>query len=298
MESLLQQMKEGRGLGERTVGNYHSSLKKLAVLCTGLDWKGTTFLLNTDSVIAKLREAHPISTIRGKLVAILVAIQPTRPNIITPGYESVVPVYRKCLEEIRGEVAEDKSHKSMTEHEEDNWVAMKELIKIQKSYAFKIRKLGYTTRSGDLTKLKHKDLIQKYLVASLYTMIPPVRNSYVGMKIVSNTEYEDLGKEKHESGNYLVVYSAKKKEFKYGDIKTSFKRDDDYNKYHVGVITGEIPKDLNRVLNLWMNYNHTDDLLLNSRDTAMSATTFVGYINKVFEKTGKRVGSRIIRKVY
>ena len=298
MESLMTQIAEGRMLKENTVKNYSSALKKLALLCTGSEWKGTTFLLNTDSVCAKLKAEHPITTIKTKLVSILVAIQPTKPGVVTAGYEEVVPIYRKYLEEVRGEIDEQASKREKTETEMDKWVTMAGLTKITKSYAFKLRKLGYTTRPGVLKKPKHFDLMQKYLVSSLYTMIPPVRNSYAGMKIVSDKTYEEMTKEQHESGNYLVVTGSKKKVFKFGDLKTSYKRDKDYNLYHVGVVTNEIPKDLNRVLNLWLNYNHSDDLLLNSRGGAMSKTTFGTYINAVFAETGKVVGSRIIRKVY
>jgi len=145
MDELKEQLK-GRGLRPATLTNYISSFNCLSRLCRNEDWQGGDFLLDHETVFKKLQETYPLSTIKTKIIAALVAMQPTKQGIISPKYEETVPIYINYLNELKKTLNEQSIKQEKTKKEEDKWVSMKELIKIQKSYAFKLRKLGITTR--------------------------------------------------------------------------------------------------------------------------------------------------------
>ena len=108
----------------------------------------------------------------------------------------------------------------------------------------------------ELTKQQRKTL-QQYLVASLYTLIPPRRLDYSNMKIVSYREYRKMPSDELKASNYLVVQSRVKKYFSFGENSQKNKQN----------FVMRVPPKLNQILNLYLKHHSaTDYLLLNSRN--------------------------------
>ena len=82
----------------------------------------------------------------------------------------------------------------------------KELHKIRQKYENNIKHIGYTQKTKELKKKKHLDLLQKYLVSALYTLMQPRRNAFANMKVISSKEYNKLS-EDDKNKNSLVIYS-------------------------------------------------------------------------------------------
>ena len=85
----------------------------------------------------------------------------------------------------------------------------------------------------------------------------------------------------------LIV--KKNKYFSLGNYKTKKKH---------GTQKIHIDKQLNSVINLWLNFNKTDHFLLNSRGGKMTANGLTKFLQKTFEPTGKKISSSLIRSIY
>jgi|TARA_S200002703_G_scaffold149226_1_gene146584 hypothetical protein len=194
-------------------------------------------------------------------------------------------VKKKCEEE------DKKQLKS--KHDTDNWVTIQELENIRHKYYLSIRRLKYKLKTEKLREGYEKEdmeLFKKYIVASLYLLIPPGRNEYADMEIISYLDYLKLPKEDTFTKNYLVVKSRNQKFFHIAEYKTC---------KTYGPQDLKISSKLNSVLNLWLKFKtNSKYLLTNSKGGKLSRNGLSKYLIKVFKATGKNITSTIIRKVY
>ena len=109
------------------------------------------------------------------------------------------------------------------------------------------------------------------------------------MKIISNNEFNKLPANKKDNENYLVIVSRNNKFFHFGNYKTK--------KVH-GVQKIKVDRELNSVLNLWLNFNDTEHLLLDSRGNKMTTNGLTKFLYKTFEPTGKKISSTMIRHIF
>ena len=55
---------------------------------------------------------------------------------------------------------------------------------------------------------------------------------------------------------------------------------------------------MNSALNIWLRFNTTGNLLLNSRKQPMTANGLTKFLQKTFEPTGKNISSSLIRHIF
>jgi hypothetical protein len=117
---------------------------------------------------------------------------------------------------------------------------------------------------------------EDHLIVSLYTLLPPLRNDFVKMKVVSEIPTD-------ASGNYLVV-NPKTSQIILNEFKTS-------RKY--GTQTIPISSKLHTIIKKYLKA-HPTDVLFNITENMMSKK-----VGDVFEKLlGKRVTINILRHSY
>jgi hypothetical protein len=240
-------------------------------------------LLEDSSLIMKILEDKKPSTIRNYLASIVVYLSHDDEN------KELLDEYRKLMETYQKQNNENISNNSKTDSQKKNWATLEELRKILKNYK-KLLDLDGALKKDELSK-KQFDILQKYLVGNLYIgddSNPPLRNDYI-MEIINKKDYDSLTEKNKKDKNYLVVKNKSNKFFSLGNYKTE-------DKYGVKEI--KVGKDLNRILNIWLKYNKSKDLLLNSKGEAMSANGLTKYLIKVFEPTGKKISSSILRSIY
>tara|TARA_R110000803_G_scaffold101544_1_gene169470 strand:+ start:672 stop:1655 length:984 start_codon:yes stop_codon:yes gene_type:complete len=290
MESLKKEIMDNRKISEKSLNIYLKNLNKLAKDMTGKEWSGTKFLKDYDEVIKHLGE-KTLSTRKNYLASILVGLSPSGRGKYEKGYEKVAKEYTDYLTSQAKEYESQIIEQKKSAKQQGKWTTREALEKVRKTYANAIKKLGYTQKTKEFRagkEKRHQELIQKYLVASLYLLHPPRRNSYANMKVLTNTEFNKLTDKEKDEGNYLVIVSRNSKFFSFGDYKTK-------KKYGVQKIT--IDKSLNSVLNLWLNFNNTENLLLNSQGGKMTTNGLTKFLYKVFEPTGKKISSTMIRHI-
>ena len=290
MEELKKEIEDNRKISKNSLNIYSKNLSKLAKDLTGKEWENTSFLKKYSDVIKHLEDMS-LSTRKNYLASILVGLSPQGRGKYEKGYEKVAKQYTDYLTSQAKEYENQIIEQKKSAKQQGKWVSKEALDKVRKTYANAIKKLGYTQKSKEFRKGKekrHQELIQKYLVASLYLLHPPRRNSYANMKIISNSAFNKLPNGEKDDNNYLVVVSRNNKFFSFGDYKTK-------KQYGVQKIT--VDKGLNSVLNLWTNFNDSEHLLLDSRGNKMTTNGLTKFLYKVFEPTGKKISSTMIRHI-
>jgi len=221
------------------------------------------------------------------LSAAIFYTSPRARNVALPGYEHLLDELQVKFKEVSDKKFNKKLNKK-SEKENANWCTLKELNKIRIKYRNQLRRLGYQQKTKELKKPQHFDIILIYLIASLYLLHPPRRNIYANTKIIKAKEFLLLSQKQKEDNNYLVIESRNKKFFSFGDYKTA--------KFH-GIMKIPVVKELNKVINMWLNFNNTRDFIITSKGKPMTENNLGRYLNLAFEATGKKIGCNMIRKI-
>ncbi len=249
-----------------------------------------------DDVLKFFKDAAPfllwlnkkkLNTQIAYLTAVVVYMSPVERNRAIHGYEKIMKFYQIELDKkIREKDKIDVNKK--TSEEEKTWVEWKDLIKIRNKYKNDLKRRGYKIKS----KLKNEDdfeLILKYILASLYLLHPPRRNVYANTEIINERGYFNLTQHERHNNNYLVVISRNNKVFSFGDYKTA--------KIY-GLKKIKLDKELNSVMNFWLNINNTKHLLITKKGEKMTANNLTHYLNRTFSPTGKKISSQMLRKIH
>ena len=286
METLKKAIDEKRNIKPNSLNAYVISISKLHRATEGDgEFKNLDFLKDTDE-IKEFMNGLKLSTQKNYLASIIVSLDAMN----TKGkYDDLIAEYRKILDDTHNKYVEDYENGEKSESQKKNWASMKELKKVMAMYLRDIKERELLGKE-ELNK-KQMALMQKWVIANLFLNEenPPTRLDYSPMEIISKSEYDKLDEEERKENNYLVILSRNKKFFSFNEYKTSGKYGE--NQVPVG-------KKLNSVLNIWLKYNKSDSLLLNSQGKPLSANGLGKEIKKVFEPTGKNISVNMLRHIF
>jgi integrase len=289
MEKLMEEVKQSRNVRDTSIALYKRHLNKLAMDITGKEYENEKFLKTKADEIIKYLDDKSNSVRRNFSASIMVALSPKQKNSPTDEYRGVYERYAKLLTEGQANYLESKKDNKMNSKEEKNWMNFDEVISLRDNLSKKLKKEGIKMTSTDISK-SNFDLLQQYLVLSLYTMQAPRRNEYATMKIINKKEYLDLDKEDLKKNNYLVNLSKTNKLFSYGSDKVK-------SKIEGGSNTVNITKELNTVLNLWLHFNKSDNLLVTQQGgMGMTKNQLTLLLNRIFKP--KMISTSMLRKIY
>lgn len=284
METLKERINDSRNIKPKSLNAYIISLRKIHEKTeTEKDFKNLDWLKSEKKVMDILNELK-LTTRKNYIAAVIVALTTDKEK-----YETEIKFYREELDKIAKEYNSKIDEQKKTETQEKNWVSLKKLRKVMRYYKNLIIEKGILKKEEPLNN-KDFDLLQKWVVSTLYILDenPPLRNDYI-MKVISTKEFGDL-KEDELKQNYLVIKSRNSKFFHLGEYKTDKK---------FGPKKLEVGSKLNSVLNIWLKYNKSGSLLLNSKKLPMTPNGLTKYLNKVFEPTGKdNISSTMIRHIF
>tara|TARA_R110000737_G_scaffold7946_3_gene23072 strand:+ start:829 stop:1794 length:966 start_codon:yes stop_codon:yes gene_type:complete len=285
IEELKKQIGEKRKLRESSINVYVSNIKKLHQLMFGKDEeiKNLDFVKDKKKVMEVI-ENKKLSTRKTYLASIVVALMALDKD------EELIKFYRDNMEELAKDFSKEMSEQKKSEVQDKNWVSLEGLRKVMRKYRNELNGTGVFKKNMDDITNKEFELLQKWVVASLYILDdnPPLRNDYI-MKVISKKKYDLLTEEEKSEENYLINKSRNSKEFSLGDYKTSAK-------YGTQIIP--VGKKLNSVLNIWLKINQTGHLLLNTKKQPMTPNGLTKFIQKTFSPTGKQISSSMIRHIF
>lgn len=289
MEDLMKTVKDGRGVRDTTLKIYKRYLNNLANEITGDDYKSNKFLKSKKKEIKSFINNETSSKKKNYLSSILVAISPKERKEPLKGFEKAYDEYSDMLKDEHSKYTEQINTHDKNIRESDNWIDWTDILKIQRKLGREIKKKGYKQSSNELKRNSDLSLIQKYLVLSLYTLHPPRRLEYADTKIISKKDYDDLSEKDKDDNIYLVNASRNKKFFSFGKNVVKSETKDN--------IKIPVEKSLNSVLNLWLNFNKTDNLLLSSSGGKLTKNGLSKLLNRIFSHTGKKISASMLRKI-
>mgnify|MGYP003673806744 CR=1 FL=1 len=284
IETLKKEIGEKRKLRPSSINAYVSNLNKLHKLMFDEDEIKELDFLKDKKGVMKTIEDKKLSTRKTYLAAIVVALMAFDKD------EKLINYYRDEMEALAKQFNSDMEEQKKSNTQDKNWVSLAALRKVIRKYRNELNEKGIFKKEYDDLTNKEFDLLQKWIVASLYILDdnPPLRNNYI-MKVITNKEYDSLSEKEKEERNYTVIKSRNNKFFSLGNYKTS-------GKY--GTKTIPVGKKLNSALNIWLKFNKTGDLLLNSKREAMTANGLTKFLQKTFAPTGKNISSSLIRHIF
>ena len=283
IEEIKKEINEKRDLRESSLKAYASNMNKLHKLMFDKEIQNLDFLKNKKEVM-KTIENKKLSTRKTYLAAIVVTLMAFDKN------EDLIKYYRDEMEDLAKQFSANMEEQKKSETQDKNWVSLSALRKVMRKYRNELNQKGIFKKEPDDLTNKEFDLLQKWIVASLYILDenPPLRLDYI-MKVISNKEYDKLSEKEIENNNYTVVKSRNNKMFSLGEYKTS-------GKYGTKIIP--VGKKLNSALNIWLKFNTSGHLLLNSKKEPMTANGLTKYLQKTFAPTGKNISASMLRHIF
>ena len=286
MEQLKERIKKARKITTSTLNVYLRNMRILSKAITGTDFKDTSFLNNIKKVKTEI-EKKRLPTQKTYLATIIVVLM-----LDGDKSKNIVKKYRDYLSEIKGQYDKQMETQRKTRKESENWLSKTELNGVIDYYRKKVYKYKLNSGSKQSLNKKEKDILQKYLIAGLYILMPPRRNVYANMRVINHKKFGDLDEDEKVDNNYLVIHNNSKKYFIFNDYKTK-------KKYGTQKI--RIEPDLNKVINTWYRHSKNQEwLIVNGHGNRVPSNVLSRMIQQTFKKaTGKsKISSTLLRHMF
>jgi len=284
-DSLCAKIKASRTIKDTSCKTYMSALSKIRNQILDKPEgkiKNTDFLQNFNKVMIIINKEKKITSKKNKLTAVLVAL-----NSDTPKNQELIDKYGNELKSLSDKYLVFLKTQKKTDTQNKNWIEYNELIQVVNTIMKNVK--HHEISKKDKLTNKEFDLLQQYLILRTYIEFP-LRNDFADMKILKLKEYRKLTTENRDNYNYLVILSNNKKQFHINQFK---------NKRFIGAKIMDIPKNLNRIINLWLKHNKSGWYLVKTdRETPMNPNTITKFLNKIFQKhTGKKISTSMLRHI-
>lgn len=288
MDTLLDTIKSSRDIRQTTLNIYKNMLNRLADKLD-VDFSMDMFETKKPEILEYLSTLS--NSVKKKMIAsIMVAISPEK-NKPLDKYSSLYNTLKLMLNKENGIYLESVSNNKKSDKDEMNWTTMNELHKVRERLLKHIKAKGYDLKKDKGVESK-KDffLIQKYLIASLYTLLPPRRLIYADMKIVNKKEFDALSEKEKEDNAYLVNVNKSRKYFYYGKEADKSSTEE--------AVKIDVPNSMNSLINFWTGINKKDYLLLNQQGQKLSKNNLSKEVRSIFSNKTKNISVNLIRKIY
>lgn len=286
MEDYLTKIQKSRDIRESSINLYKSYMNKLNKEFNGDKEFSMGFVKDNIAAITDwIEKNHSNSVARNFYASLLVFLSPKSKNSPIDGYETIYEDIQTRLKKSHQVYIDKRKDNNKTSRENKNWIDFEDIEK----KLMKVEKIVKNTQYDDkLTKQEYNNMME-FVILSLYTLLPPRRNEYGDMKIISDMEYQDSSIDDMENNNYLVK-GKKNYVFSYG--KNAVKSSGDADSQII-----DVPQKLTRVLKLWLKHNDTKYLLPKyNEDKPIGKNGLTVMLNKIFSP--KKISTSMIRKIY
>jgi hypothetical protein len=260
MEEQIAKSWSNRGVSPSSIKLYLFQLRQL----NGGELTDINFLKDIPEILNKLKK-YKQSTVRTKLIAVIAALKCFNEPELLKEYSDIV---KKINDET------DNTIKSETQKE--NWMTKDEVMELWNKYNDEV----YTFASKRKITEKQQDILLRFMVLSLYTLISPRRNmDYHKMLIVKK-----MLPNMDDKFNYLDL---KTKCFYFNNYKTAGK----YNQQ-----IEQIPEKLFNVIKIYLKHHSKDCnffLCIDNKPLPHSNSITL-ILNSIF---GKKIGCSMLRNI-
>ena len=286
MDEYLTKIQKWRDVRESSLNLYKSYMTKLNKEFNGDNEFSMDFIKDKiDEIIKWIDENYSNSVKRNFYATLLVFVSPRIKNDPIKGFSNIYNDLQVKLKDSHQIYIDKRKDNNKTSKEDANWLSFED---IQKKL-MKIEKIVKNTQYDEtLTKQEYNNLME-YVLLSLYTKIPPRRNEYGMMKVISDKDYQDSSIDDMENNNYLIKGKSNYA-FSYG--KNSVKSLGDGDTQIL-----DVPKDLSKVIRLWLKHNKSDYLLPKyNENKPIGKNGLTLLLNKIFSP--KKISTSMLRKIY
>ena len=257
--------------------------KKVKDILSGSNWG-----LKNNKEISK-------NTIKNYLNAIIAVLK-------LSGKDEELEDYTEYRNELQEEYNDGVNSHKKTQKQKENWITMEEWTDVLKKQKENIKNndlwnkdyssLSESNHKRGSTKLERDYLsLQNYILMSIYRYLPPVRNDYEKMPVITQKEYRKLTEDDKKETNYLVK--------KMSDNTLYFVLNEYKTKKKYGEKKINIPPNLAKLLRKWLKVNKSGFLFVDTKGNPLSSNKITKYLTGVFkEYTGKNVSSTLLRHIY
>ena len=258
-EHLIEQWKN-KGVSDNTIKLYLFQLRQL----NGEPLKDIEFLKDVTKNLERLSK-YKTNTIRTKLIAIVAALKCLEEPELLKEYSEIV---KKINDNT------DNTTKSATQKE--NWMSKEQVMELWNQYNTEVSTFASKRKITE----KQQDVLLRFMILSLYTLISPRRNLDYGRMIVLKKLSPDLS----DTFNYLDL---KTKCFYFNNYKTK--------KVYAQQVE-QIPEPLWNVIKIYLKFHPKDcDFFLCVEGKPFPHSNSITLIlNKIF---GKKVACSMLRNI-
>lgn len=279
-ENLIDTIQKSRPKAkESTIKMYVSNLMKLMKL---FEKDNLKFLNNPENISEKISDLH-YTTQRNYYNSIIVYLMSESDK---PEEDKVIKEYNSLRDDLNKKYEEEQATGTISDKQKANFVDISEVNKMIQTMGEEIKAKGIKKKE-DLSA-KDRALLQVYIIFNIYTRIP-LRNDISGMEVINKRAYNKLSETEKKEKNYLVI-NKNKMFFVLNKFKTSSK----YEELKI-----DIPKDLEKLLRVYIRINGMGVLFKSSTGKALSRNALSQLLIKTSKKyMGKSISSTMLRKIY
>ena len=275
-ETKIMEKLKDKNLADSSINFYLRNLRKLN---GNKELKNLNFLNKKDS-IDELIKTKKANTQRNYYISIVSVLNTDeKKKTLTNYYRQKMDTMNKDLKKIEGE-------NEKTETQKKNWITKEEIDNIYNKYKDEVNKFK---NDKTISSAKFGKLL-KYVVLSLYILIPPRRNKdYQEAYIIKGMNEKDLD----DDLNYVDITNKK---FIFNNFKTVKSE---------GEQKIDIPNDLMDVLNIYIKFHpliegnekkYDVPFLVNSEGIPLpSVNSLTLLLNRIFNKN---IGCSMLRHLY
>ena len=279
-ENIKDLIKKARpNIKENSLKIYVSNLNKLMKM---FESDNLDFLKDEKKVQEKLKDLSD-NTIRNYYNAISVYLMSINKD---NKYDDEIKIYSDLRDDLNKKYEDQQATGIISEKQKENFVDIKEIYDMINKIGDEIKEKKIKKKE-DLTG-KEKQLLMIYIIYNIYVRLP-MRNDIAGMEAISKRQYNKLTEEEKKEKNYLVVEKGKMMMI-LNKYKTS-------KKYEENKI--EVPKDLEKLLRLYIRINGMGTLFTTSTGNELSRNALSQLLLKTSQKyMGKNISTTMLRKIY
>lgn len=269
-------------LGANTVKTYMASLRKIQQICNCDAQTIEGLIKNAKVIIDSLGDVQTPMVRKSKL-SVIIAILDDKHNEHSEELANALKEYRKAMTEDANKVNKREISQELSDKQKDNLISQAEVIKVYNDLK---TEASHLLKKQMLTRAQF-DTLQKFVLLSMYVMIPPRRSQdYASFKIRNFDETAD------SVDNYMVNYNKNKKKGNATFVFNTYK-----NSKRLGrQMVDNIPKPLEKLIDQWKLFNKSDYLLINNQGNPVGQSRIAVLLNEIFG--GKNISSSMLRHIY
>jgi hypothetical protein len=280
VETVRQSIKKNKpNLSTGSIATYLSSFRKLRNE-SGVRLESIQDIVDNHAELLDYMMKNMSETSRKSKLACLITIINDPEKEDDEKLQKVLEVFRRQMLLDSRVVEENYNKQELTENQKKNLIDQSEVKTIYE----KLKSQATPLFKFDMLNKQQFNLLQSYVLLSLYVLIPPRRSTdYIMFKI------RNFDTSTASADNYMFNFNKNKKK------PSSFVFNTYKNANRLGRQIIEIPKSLQKIIEEWSKFNKSDYLLVNGLGKPVAPSKITLWLNGIF---GKSISSSMLRHIF